>query len=369
VSDAGNVLERLRRYVEVESPNGDMARLLPMADVLAEDLAGAGAMVRRLQRPGVGVHLEARVAGRDPDAAHVVVLGHMDTVWPAGTLARKPFRVEAGRAEGPGIFDMKAGLAVVIEALREMRGRSAPGRPLCILVSCDEESGSATSRSWIEEAARGAAAALVLEPSLPGGRAKTSRKGVAMYHVTAKGRAAHAGIEPERGISAVTELAHQILRIVELADPGTGTTLNVGVVRGGTASNVVAAEAEAQVDVRYATYAEGERIARAMASLEPVLLGAQLAVQGGQNRPPLERTDAVVALYRRAAELARGLGLELGEGATGGGSDGNFVAGIGVPTLDGLGPAGGGAHAEDEHVMVNDLPRRVAFIRRLLEEL
>ncbi|MBX6362767.1 MAG: M20 family metallopeptidase [Gemmatimonadetes bacterium] len=355
----------------MESPSGDVARATALAEVVTAELAAAGAETRLVDAPGFGRHVQATVPGANPSAAPILILGHLDTVWPVGTLADRPFRIVDGRAEGPGIFDMKAGLAVAIEALAELHhaGRR-PARPVRVLVTCDEEVGSTTSRPLIEQLARGAAATLVLEPSLPGGAAKTARKGVGVYRLRFTGRAAHAGIDPAKGVSAVLEMAHQILALHALAAPDRGTTVSVGPVRGGTVSNVIPAEAEAEVDVRFATLDEGQRVDAAIRSLRPALPGAGVAVvEGGINRPPLERTAAVAALYRTARDLASDIGFDLPEGSTGGGSDGCFTAALGIPTLDGLGPQGGGAHAVDEHILVADLPRRVALVRRLLEAL
>ncbi len=364
-----SVLARLQRYVSHESPSGDQARTSALAVVLAAELRDLGAVVTEHEAPGRGTHVEVRVEGAEPGLAPLFLLGHLDTVFPVGTLAERPFRVEGGRATGPGVYDMKAGLAVLVEALAQLRGEGLrPRRPLRILVSCDEEVGSGTSRPLIEALARGAAATLVLEPSLPGGGAKTARKGTANYVLHAIGRAAHAG-EPDKGVSAVTELAHQVLAAQALAAPERGTTVTVGVIGGGTASNVVPAEARAEVDVRFARGDEAARIDTAMRALAPVVPGARLEVTGGVNRPPLERTDGGVALYRAARALAAEIGFDLPEGSTGGASDGNVPAALGVATLDGLGPQGGGAHAVTEHVLVEDLPRRVALLRRLLETL
>src|SRR5690606_24021689 len=248
-------------YVEHETPTGDVERINALAAELAADLAAAGAEVELIDAPGVGRHLRARVGGRDAAERPLLLLGHMDTVHPVGTLASRPFRVEGDRAEGPGSFDMKAGLVVIVEALTRLHAAgAAPRRPVVVLVTCDEEAGSDTSRGLIEAAAREAAAVLVLEPPLAGGAAKTARKGVAIYNLCVTGRPAHAGLEPERGVSAVVELAHQILRVTALADPARGTTINVGVVHGGTASNVVPAEACAEIDVRFGTAAELKRV-------------------------------------------------------------------------------------------------------------
>lgn len=364
------VLERLRRWVEHETPSGDEARCLALAEAIAAELEAAGAGVDRVPAPGWGEHLVARFAGRESELEPVVILGHLDTVHPVGTLARQPFRVVEGRVEGPGTYDMKAGLVVVVEALALLaEAGTRPRRPVRLVVTCDEEAGSGTSRGLIEATAAGAAAVLVPEPPLAGGAAKTSRKGVADYRLRALGRAAHAGVEPERGVNAILELAHQIVRVVALADPARGTTINTGVIAGGTAGNVVPAEAWVSIDVRFATQEEGWRVDAALRALEPVLPGSSLQLEGGVNRPPLERTEGVVRLYERARAIAAGLGWELGEGATGGGSDGSFTAALGIPTLDGLGVEGGGAHAADEHVRVADLTRRVAFFARLLETL
>lgn len=368
--DLARMLERLRHYVEHETPTGDAERMNALAAELERDLSAAGATVERIDAPGVGCHLLARVAGREPAERPLLLLGHMDTVHPVGTLASRPFTVEGDRAMGPGIYDMKAGLVVIVEALSRLRGAgAAPRRPVTILITGDEEAGSGTSRGLIETEARGSAAVLVLEPPLANGAAKTARKGVAIYHLCTTGRPAHAGIEPERGVSAVVEMAHQILRVLALADPARGTTINVGVVHGGTASNVVPAEARAEIDVRFSTAAELKRVDAGLRALTPVLDGAGVEVVGGENRPPLERTDGVVELYGRVRAIAAELGFDLGEGSTGGGSDGCYTAAIGVPTLDGLGVGGGGAHAADEHIVVADLPRRAALLVRLLERL
>ncbi len=368
--DVDRILDRLRRYVEHESPSGNAARLDALAAVLAADLAGAGADVRQLDRGAAGHHVEARIAGADPTLEPLVLLGHFDTVHPVGTLARRAFVVRDGRVEGPGTFDMKAGLAVIVEALLRLREAGArPRRPVLVLASCDEEVGSDASREWLERAAAGAAAALVLEPSLPGGAAKTRRKGVAVYRLVCHGRAAHAGVDPEKGVSAIAELAHQLPRVLALADPERGTTINVGTIRGGSAVNVVAAEASAAIDVRCWTRSEADRIRLALGALRPVQADARVALVPSGDRPPLERTAAVASLYERARRAAAEVGFELGEGGTGGGSDGSFLAALGVPTLDGLGPDGGGAHAADEHVLLADLPRRVALLQLLVETL
>lgn len=364
------VLARLERFVCCESPSGQPEQLAVMAEEIASALEAAGAAVRRIDAPGCGVHVHARVPGREDALEPILVLGHMDTVHPIGTLATFPFRVEDGRATGPGIYDMKAGIAVAVETLLLLRehGR-APRRPVELLVTCDEETGSASSRPLIEELARKAAAVLVLEPPLPGGAAKTRRKGVATYLVRVEGRAAHAGVEPEKGRSAIVELAHQILHLTALAAPELGTTVNIGKIKGGTASNVVPAEAHAVVDLRFTTLAEARRMTDAIATLTPATEGVQITIQPIDFRPPMERTEGVAGLYRHACAVAGALGVTLGEGASGGGSDGCFTAALGIPTLDGLGVDGAGAHTLEEHILTADIARRAALLTGLLETL
>lgn len=362
-------LARLRRLVALESPSHDEAGLRAVAGWFAAEVAGLGGDVESVDVPGTGEHVIARVAGSEPDLEPVLVLGHLDTVHDVGSFD-PVFRVDGDRARGPGTFDMKGGWACVLEALALLRAAgSRPRRPTILLATCDEETGSETSRSLIEELAAGARAVLVPEPSLPDGGAKTRRKGVGIYRLDVTGRAAHAGVDPENGVNAISELAHQVRAVDALADPAVGTTISVGEAAGGTASNVVPARAWAVVDVRFATRAEGDRVDAAIRRLGPHLEGATLEVTGGENRPPVERTEASATLYGHARDLAAGAGWDLGEGASGGGSDGSFTAGMGVPTLDGLGPRGAGAHAVDEHIVVADLPRRVALYGRLLESL
>jgi glutamate carboxypeptidase len=300
----------------------------------------------------------------------VLVLGHFDTVWPHGTLAALPFRVVDGCAYGPGSYDMKAGLVLLefaIEAIQTVGGGLR--RPVVVLWTSDEEIGSPESRVLIEDEARRAAFVLVLEPPLAGGWLKTARKGVGRFRLVVEGRPAHAGVEPEKGVSAVLELAHQVVRLHALNDPEAGTTVNVGVVHGGTRANVVAAEASATIDVRAATREEAHRVEAALRATTAVLPGARVFVEGGFNRPPMERTPRTAALVAALQVIGRGLGLELGEGSTGGGSDGNFTAALGVPTLDGLGALGAGAHARDEHVAVARLAERAALLAAALVQL
>ena len=354
------MLQALRRLVEAESPSLDKR----LCDLCADEVAAlfqqrTGAAAIRHRRVDRGDHLEFRI-GEGP--AYILMLLHHDTVWSRDTLQRLPFGVQGERVSGPGSYDMKAGIVETAFALQATQS----GRPVRILSTSDEEIGSGSSRSLIEGLAREAAAVLVLEPASSGGAIKTARKGVANFTLRVRGRAAHAGVEPEKGISAIEELAHQILQLRALANPEEGTTINVGVISGGTRPNVVAAEAEAQVDVRIASRPESERVIPAILGLKPHAKGALIQVEGGLDRPPMERTEGVARLARTAQRLALELGFELKEASTGGGSDGNFTAALGIPTLDGLGPDGGGAHADWEHFLLSSWLQRTELLRRLL---
>ncbi len=368
------ILATIRKLVEEETPSDDKPRLDAFIGRLAERFARLGARVERIPVAERGDHL--RVTFDDPRfVAHpqerpALILCHYDTVWPVGSLATHPFRVDQeGKAYGPGIFDMKSSLALVEGALQAVQALELTlPRPVVLLVTSDEEVGSPTSRALIEEEARRAAYVLVLESPLPGGVLKTARKGTGTFVLTVQGRAAHAGVEPERGVSAIQELAHQILRLHSLTDLEKGSTVNVGVVRGGTRPNVVAPSAEAIIDVRAWSQEEADRLAQAITGLKPVNPQAQLQVRGGWNRLPLERT-VTEALFRQAQAIGRELGLELQEGGTGGASDGNLTGALGVPTLDGLGVPGHGAHADHEHILVDAIPGRAALLLALLQGL
>lgn len=354
------MVDLLGQLVSLESPSDDASALERFAEEL-ESLFGEFGALERL-----GTHRRLSVDG--VSSGHAVALCHYDTVWPLGTLERIPFTVDGdGIARGPGCFDMKGGIVVLYFALQALRAHGLqPAHRLDVLFTSDEEVGSPSSRGLIEERATGAELAYVLESPLPDGTLKTARKGTGDYLVRITGRAAHAGVEPQKGISAIGELAHQTLALHALNDYAAGTTVNVGVVHGGTRPNVVAAGAEAHVDVRVESLAEAERIDAAIRGLQPHLPGAQLHIEGGLNRPPMERSAAMAALFERARANAAAMGVELKEGSTGGGSDGNFTAALGVPTLDGLGPEGEGAHAAHEHVITQSFPRRVALLAGLL---
>lgn len=361
------VLERARGYVEHETPSGHEPGLIALAEQVEGELVAAGGAVERHDAPGRGRNLVAHFEGRETQAAPLVVLAHIDTVHPIGTLAQRPFAVRDGRATGPGLYDMKCGLALVVEALTiRHEHRQAPRRPVALLVTCDEEVGSHSARPLIEQYARQAGAVLVPEPCLPDGGAKTARKGVATYRLRATGHAGHAGLDPGTTVSAISELIDQCQAASALARPELGTTVNIGIIGGGIATNVVAGEAWAGIDVRLAVPEEGERVHAALLNLQPRRAGAAVQVVRSESRPPLVRTPAVVALYEQARAIARELGVELTEGASGGGSDGSLAAFWGAPTLDGLGARGGGAHAASEHVLVADLPFRLAFMHALI---
>ena len=365
------VLVRARRYVEFETPSLDAPAITTLAEAVAEDLEGLGAAVERIPIEDRGTNLYARVPGVESGLEPLLILAHMDTVHPVGTLAQRAFRVEDGRAYGPGVYDMKGGLAVAIEALALLDERgSAPRRPVELLITCDEEVGSHSARDDIALHAGRVRAVLVPEPSLPDGGVKTFRKGVATYRVEALGIAAHAGIDGDSAVSAITELVMALNDALTLADHSRGTTLNIGEISGGTASNVVAARATAIIDVRIAEAAEGERIHAGLTSLTARNPKAKLRVDRFENRPPLVRTDNVVELYEHARQICeRDLGVALAEGGTGGGSDGSLAHAAGAAVLDGLGPRGAGAHAVDEHIVLADLPFRLALMTRLLETL
>jgi glutamate carboxypeptidase len=360
----------LRRDIEtlvrLESPSTDKAAVDRCGVALAEMLRGIGAEVTMIREPARGDHVRAEFGG---GPARVLLLGHLDTVWNVGRLESMPLREDSGRLHGPGIYDMKASIAVSVLALRALRQLNGASPRVVMLWTTDEEVGSHTSRRLIEAEARDSDAVLVVEPSLPGGAAKTHRKGCGEFTLTAHGVSAHAGIDPRRGASAIHELAHQIRVIEQLQDLDRGISLNVGTIEGGSRANVVADRASAVIDVRVPTMRDAARVEAAVHALEPRNPAVRLEVHGGVGRPPLERTEGVARLYEQARVVAAGLGRELAEGGTGGGSDGNFTAALGVPTLDGLGPDGDGAHALHEHVLLADLPWRAAFLAALIARL
>ena len=363
-------LALLQALVECESPTGDQDGNLRAAGLLEDAMVQAGGRVRRIPAPGLGVHLLGRFRGVRRDRDPILLVGHMDTVHPVGTLERLPFAVVGGRVQGPGIYDMKSGLAVSLTALRILAdmGRGPASNVTC-LITCDEEQGAPDSRERIEAEARSHRAALVPEPSAPGGAVKSRRKGVSAYVLEVAGRAAHAGIEPDAGASAIHELARQICRIYDLADPQMGTSVSVGVIKGGTKANVVADAASCAIDVRFFANTEAERVDTALGAAVAFDKRCTLTLKGGLNRVAVEKTEASSLLFKQARSLAKKLGFELGEASTGGASDGNLIAAMGCPTLDGLGPDGRGAHTLFEHIILDDVPRRIALMSALLETL
>ena len=354
------LLEHLEALVAVESPSLDLAATAAAAQA-ADDLVLEllGSRCERFEDAG-RVHL--CWSGGGPTT--VVLVTHVDTVWPLGTYARWPFSVDGDVATGPGAFDMKAGLVQGLHALSLLPDLTG----VRVLITTDEEVGSPSSRALIEKAAHGARAALVLEPSAAGAL-KSARKGVSMYELVVSGRAAHAGLEPEKGVNAGLELAHQLLALEVLADPAAGTTVTPTLLSAGTTTNTVPARATVAIDVRVPDVAEQSRVDVALRAARPTLPGASLELLGGPNRPPLPLSSSA-ELLDRARRLADGLGLPaLRDVAVGGGSDGNFTAGIGIPTLDGLGAVGDGAHAEGEHVVISAMPERAALVAALVAEL
>ncbi|UYM06895.1 M20 family metallopeptidase [Solicola gregarius] len=354
------MIDDIETLVRCESPSDDRDAVARSADLVAE------VGIRLLGVPPERIVLDGRthLRWRFGETPRVLVLGHHDTVWPIGSLVAHPFEVRDGVLRGPGCFDMKTGVVMAMHAIAALDDRDG----VSLLVTGDEEIGSVTSRELIEDEARDCAAVLVLEASADGGAVKTERKGTSLYDVRIEGRAAHAGLEPESGVNAAIEVAHQILAVAELGDEAMGTTVTPTVSAAGTTTNTVAASGHFFVDVRVRTSAEQERVDRAMHALTPVLDDARITIEGGPNRSPLQAT-ASADLYARITKLATQLGIEPpGHAAVGGGSDGNFTAGIGVPTLDGLGAVGGGAHADDEHVLVAELAQRTELVGALVRD-
>lgn len=367
------IVKLIRLLVEIESPSADDQGSRRAAEALGELARSVPSVdsVESIVSPGYGEHLLIRAFSGVSGGDATLLLGHTDTVHPRGTLSSLGgIRITGDRLYGPGVFDMKAACVLAIEVLRCLTVLDLkPQRPVTLLLTCDEETGSATGRPLVEREARRAAQVLVLEPPAPGGCVKTARKGVGAWTVMAQGIASHAGLKPEAGASAILELARQTEWLHSLNNEGRGTSFNVGVTRGGTRSNVVAAQAEMEVDVRFTSQKEARRVEELMNVLRPFDERVQLTVKGGVNRAPLERTTDVVRLFHQARELAAQLGFELGERSVGGASDGNFAAALNVPVLDGLGVDGDGAHAAHEHILISDLARRGALLAGLVAKL
>lgn len=363
------LLRLLEESVNIESPTNSKPHVDLLAKFYAAEFRRAGGRAKLLQHREAGAAVLAEFWGGERGAKPILLLGHHDTVWEAGTLERMPYRVSAGKAYGPGILDMKGGIVIALAAIRSLQAlKVRPRSPVRIFLNPDEEVSSRAFRKELEAEARRARAVLVMEPAASGGRLKTARKGVGEFQITVRGRSSHAGINPAEGINAIAELARQLGRIEKLARPGRGLTLTVGLIQGGTRSNVVPESAWAAIDVRIPRASDRKRIERRVYGLKPFHPGARIEVKGGINRPPMMRSMAA-ELFCRARALGKGLGMNLQEASTGGGSDGNFTAALGIPTLDGLGAVGDGAHALDEHIVIRELPRRSALLAALIATL
>lgn len=367
-SHTDEMLDLLKELIAFETFTVDK----PAVDRLVEDMTGRlasmGATVERFPMERVGDVLLARW-NADAPGKPITFITHMDTVWPVGTLAERPIRIENGRLYGPGSIDMKAGIAVTLSAIKVLQDRGEfPNRPIWLLMTSDEEIGSVNSKDIIVRVAAQSGLCLVMEPATPEGALKTWRKGVGDFRVKVTGKASHAGGAPEQGINAVVELAHQILKINALNDLKNGTSTSVTMVKGGHTNNVIPDSAEAYVDVRFLTKAESERVKAAMAALYPVLPGAKLEISSGDERPPMERDDLMVRTFEQCRRIGEAIGLRVDEAGSGGGSDGNFTASMGTPTLDGMGPTGEGLHAVHENVLISSVPDKVALVAAMLQQ-
>jgi glutamate carboxypeptidase len=362
-----SMVETIRQFAEIESPSDDKAACDRMSEFLAQKFAARAGKARVHQAEKYGNNLQIDFAGRN-GVKPVLLLGHFDTVYPIGTLAKMPCHVADGRLYGPGVLDMKAGIAMMlfaIEALRAWHGELP--RPVTVFLVSDEEVGSYSSRAITMELAKKSAGVLVLEPAAGSGAVKTARKGVGEYTLHVKGIASHAGLDPGKGHSAIVEMARQISAIWKMNDRKQGISANPGVIRGGTRTNVVAADATVEIDVRIKKAQQAKALDRKLRSLKPFDKHCKLAIDGGINRMPMERTPDVAALYKKARTIAAQINWKLDEAAVGGGSDGNFTAGIGVPTLDGMGGEGEGAHAVHEHIVISELPKRTLLLAGMIE--
>lgn len=378
------ILDTIEQLVTLESPSDVKAAVDRVSTVLASRFGELGGKVTVHRAEKFGNHLQVDFRGeklpyfsqKTRQMGHpqkpVLLLGHMDTVYPVGTISKMPFRVSKGRVWGPGVFDMKSGIALamqVLEALLAWNDGKLP-RSITVLLVSDEEVGSTSSREITEKLAKQSEAVLVLEPAAgPKGAVKTARKGIGEYTLHVEGIAAHSGLDFQKGHSAVVELSRQTLRLSEMVDLKRGTTVNVGRINGGGRVNVVPAEASAVLDLRVRTRRDAERVHRQLMSLRPFDRQCKIKVTGGLNRPPMERTAAAAKLYKKAAHIADELGWNLEEAAVGGGSDGNFTAALGIPTLDGLGAVGDGAHSAKESVVISELPKRAALLAGLISSM
>lgn len=359
------MLTLLKRLVETESPSTEKAAVDHLGIIVAQECERLGARVAVHQKTSAGNLVEANWG---EGQGRILMLAHMDTVFPLGTLSTMPYFEKDDKVFGPGVSDMKGGIVVALTAVAALQTTGQLLRPITILFTSDEETGSQASRARIEELAAGSTLVLVLEPGMIDGALKTWRKGVGEYTVTVRGRAAHAGGDHENGRNAIEEMAHQVIAIQKMTDYSKGTTLNVGVVRGGIASNVVPAEAVIIVDLRVKQPNEAERINVQIHALQPVLDGTSIEVAGELNRPPMPFDDVMQATFEKAKGIAAGVNIDLKASGTGGASDANFVAPFGIPVLDGLGPAGGEYHSEREYIFRDSLSERVKLVTALLHD-
>lgn len=363
------MIARLRRFVEIESPSTHKPSVDRFGAAVADELRALGARVETDSQSKTGNHIIGNFGEAAKPGQGILIMCHLDTVHELGALEKNPPRQQEGRFYGPGTIDMKASVVQVLTALRALIAENKlPSRPITALFTSDEETGSESSRALIEQLAAQSALTLCMEPALGDGSLKTARKGIGGFDVVVRGRATHAGTDHENGVNAVQEMAHQILALQGMTDYKRGTTVNVGVVGGGTRSNVVPDECRAEVDIRVVTPEDAEATCQAILSLPAVNPKATVTVTGGMNRPPMPRTAIIGAAFETAKRIGAELGLSFGEGHTGGGSDANFVAPLGVPVLDGLGPMGNGAHSEREHLLIRSLPERTALLAALLSE-
>jgi glutamate carboxypeptidase len=368
VGTSERLLEELSGWVKLETPTTDPIAVNRLMDIAETELARAGAVTTRIEgRDGFGDNLIARTPG---NGKPVLVAGHLDTVWSVGTLGGMPYQVDGGKAHGPGIYDMKAGSFLAFHAVRSiLRQRVRTRRPIVLLLTPDEEVGSPTSREWIEREADQAACVLIPEPAGQGGACVTARKGVGRFVLRVEGRGAHSGGSFQEGASAVVELARQITRIHDMVDLDRGITLNAAPVWGGSRPNVISPDAGCEIDLRVNSAADGAHMERLLLETTALTPGCRVVVEGGMNRPPFAEDPGILALYDKARGIAETVGITLPRQHRGGGSDGNFTAAMGVPTLDGLGCPGSGAHASHEHILWQQLAPRAALMAGLLEEL
>ena len=361
------IVQTIREFVEIESPSDNKLAADRMGAFLAGSFEAVGGHARVHHADDYADSLQINFPGRE-NIKPVLLLGHFDTVYPLGTLAAMPCHVADGRMHGPGVLDMKAGIALMLYAIAALQAwHGSLPRPVTVFLVSDEEVGSYSSRKITEALARESSAVLVLEPAGPRGAVKTARKGVGDYTLNVKGVAAHAGLDPGKGHSAIVELARQITAVSKVNDLQRGLSVNPGVIRGGTRTNVIAAEATVEIDVRIAHAKQAATLDRKLRALKPFDKHCKLSIEGGINRLPMERNAGVAALYKKAQAIAKQMDWNLEEAAVGGGSDGNFTAGIGIPTLDGLGGVGQGAHAVHEHIVISELPRRALLLAGMIE--